>query len=108
MSAGSQGLVTLNTKPVRHRHGRATGTAAWLAASAAVVTGLASIMTIGMLFLVPGVTGIALLARSRRLRAWWPAAVVGPAVQQYAPWPFLAAAAVLVIVGGVLWWRSLS
>lgn len=107
---------------------RATGLSLWFAVGAAYGFCLAGLLTVGAFLLPIALAGTALLFRRRSTRGGWPGVIGGPAaalfylaylnrsgpgnicttigsgqscMQQYAPWPFLVAALVLLGATGI-------
>jgi hypothetical protein len=101
----------------------------WFAVGVSYGFGVAALLTVGALLLLVALAGTALLVSRRATRGGWPAAICGPAivllyiaylnrngpgtvctttgtggscVDEYAPWPFVAAAVVLIVVGAAL------
>jgi hypothetical protein len=101
----------------------------WFAVGVSYGFGVAALLSVGALLLLVALAGTALLASRRATRGGWPAVICGPAiallyiaylnrngpgtvctrtgsgqscVDEYAPWPFVAAAVLLIVVGAAL------
>jgi hypothetical protein len=102
----------------------------WFAVGVSYGFGIAALLSVGVLFLLVATAGTALLAWRPSTRSGWPAVICGPAIvllyiaylnrngpgtvctrtgsggqscaDEYAPWPFVAAAVLLIVVGAAL------
>jgi hypothetical protein len=108
---------------------RIAGLSLWFTVGIIYGFGFAALLSVGVLLLLVAAAGTVLLVRSRATRDSWPAVICGPAiallyiaylnrdgpgtvcttsgsgqscVAEYTPWPFLAGALFLAVVGVAL------